>query len=405
MFQRAWVPVGGVAREASTYFQSAEAASVAGAPQAASAYFSASVIGATPISGGGGSRAAQPTATGIPGTRDFDGAPGHYTVVPPVEYPAEPNASTRPSPGGSRNSPFPLAAQYNMQHGPHSGTMGFKAPSPRTPYGQAPAMQRIQSGAQLNRTPSLQFAMEFDEEVQHAPKLDTVKVKLAIEQMWRLMACNQADERQIQHTVIDAREQHQASGNDLTCSDLAKVLEGMGYGVTIRTALGGGEGADCLRNLRHNFLVIRVPGESSRTSFIVDIDFKAQFAVASPTPHYQALLENMDSEFIGTEDKLRKVIHMMCEEMAAAFKEQEIGLPPWRQPASMLSKWCPRRSADFSVSGERHHPSEHARGPGPPIYPAVDVFATAAPVKPMPWEVQSQPSVAVLADALQHQAA
>lgn len=160
MFQRAWVPVGGVAREASTCFQSAEAASVAGAPQAASAYFSASVIGATPISGGGGSRAAQPTATGIPGTRDFDGAPGHYTVVPPVEYPAEPNASTRPSPGGSRNSPFPAAAQYNMQHGPHSGTMGFKAPSPRTPYGQAPAMQRIQSGAQLNRTPSLQFAME-----------------------------------------------------------------------------------------------------------------------------------------------------------------------------------------------------------------------------------------------------
>lgn len=40
--------------------------------------------------------------------------------------------------------------------------------------------------------------------------------------------------------------------------DLAEALLAMGHSVTVRTALGGGGGGECLRNLRHVFLSVRM---------------------------------------------------------------------------------------------------------------------------------------------------
>lgn len=41
---------------------------------------------------------------------------------------------------------------------------------------------------------------------------------------------------------------------------LASRLRSLGHPVSIRTALGGGWGGECLRNLRHSFLVCTVTG-------------------------------------------------------------------------------------------------------------------------------------------------
>ncbi len=45
---------------------------------------------------------------------------------------------------------------------------------------------------------------------------------------------------------------------------LAAFLTRLGYRVHIRTALGGGEGFECLRNLRHVFLAVMPPGARQR---------------------------------------------------------------------------------------------------------------------------------------------
>ena len=159
---------------------------------------------------------------------------------------------------------------------------------------------------------------------------------------------------QMQKIVHDARDNASCLPEGfLTSAALGKVFEDHGYEVCLRTALGGGQGVDCLHNLRHNFLVIRPPGKPGEASFIVDIEFQAQFQVAHATSTYQSLVDNMEGEFIGTEQKLRSVIQFLCEEMALAFREQDVGLPPWRQTSSMLSKWCPRRSADYMPDGRR----------------------------------------------------
>ena len=45
--------------------------------------------------------------------------------------------------------------------------------------------------------------------------------------------------------------------------DILEVAEGLrklGHTITIRSALGGGGGNECLRNLRHRFLTCRVQG-------------------------------------------------------------------------------------------------------------------------------------------------
>lgn len=171
----------------------------------------------------------------------------------------------------------------------------------------------------------------------------------------------------MQRIVHDARDSAATSGEPLTSTSLAKKLKELGYEVCVRSALGGGNGLECLHNLRHDFLVVCPPSHEVIAKFyIIDIDFQAQFHVAHPTKHYQALIENMEGEFIGTEQKLRCVIQMLCEEMAQAFREQDIGLPPWRQSASMLSKWCPRRSEDWMPDGARF-PSDAAGAQRPQL--------------------------------------
>jgi len=214
-------------------------------------------------------------------------------------------------------------------------------------------MARIASGAELTRAQSLQFSMEFEDDHPPQSPAESMKMKLALQQLWRLMACSSPVEREMQHLVHDARDES-AGGDGLTSAALAQVFEQQGYETCLRTALGGGNGVDCLHNLRHSFLLVRPPGSGiGEPSYIVDIEFKDQFRVAASTKHYQSLIENMEGEFIGSEQKLRAVLQMLCDEMVLAFAEKDIVLPPWRQLSSMLSKWCPRRSEDFMPDGRR----------------------------------------------------
>jgi len=214
----------------------------------------------------------------------------------------------------------------------------------------------------LNRNPSLQFNMEFEEDSQGSCVVDEARLKLAIEQLRRMMKCSSATESEVKQVITDVREAASQQQAAVSCSAVAKALEERGFGVCVRTALGGGDGLDCLHNLRHHFLIVKPPrGLQGKpvagATFIVDINFREQFQVAHATPHYRELIDQMDIEFIGAEPKLRAVIQMLCEEMARAYREQDISLPPWRQTSSMLSKWCPRRSEDYSADGKRQRPN------------------------------------------------
>ena len=59
--------------------------------------------------------------------------------------------------------------------------------------------------------------------------------------------------------VAAVYEGEAANGKAPEADAMAERLVQLGYSVTVRTALGGGGGCECLRNLRHVFICVRMP--------------------------------------------------------------------------------------------------------------------------------------------------
>ena len=67
---------------------------------------------------------------------------------------------------------------------------------------------------------------------------------------------------QLQQQVRKACAEAASEGIKLDAHRLAEKMELPGYSFRVRTALGGGWGGDCLRQLRHFFLTCVVSGEA-----------------------------------------------------------------------------------------------------------------------------------------------
>uniref|UniRef100_A0A383W9P6 Uncharacterized protein n=1 Tax=Tetradesmus obliquus TaxID=3088 RepID=A0A383W9P6_TETOB len=197
---------------------------------------------------------------------------------------------------------------------------------------------------------SLQF--QFDAEEQHykqqqteATRLDALKDRLR----W-LQEPQSSFQVQLQR---DVRRLLRVMGREsLDVVVMASRLSLVGYHVTVRTAIGGGP--SCFRNLRHEFLtVLSNEGDFKDSTLIVDPLFREQFAIPQPTATYEALLELIPQEFVGTASRLIPLVQCLCAEMVASFESKGLTLPPWRRAQSMLSKWLPTKSRDvaFGSSG------------------------------------------------------
>ena len=76
----------------------------------------------------------------------------------------------------------------------------------------------------------------------------------------------------------------------------------------IRTALGGGGGGACLRNLRHSFLTVSIQGPSQEAvEYVVDPRFREQFEIAHQTRRYNRVLAALGPEVVATPDRINKV--------------------------------------------------------------------------------------------------
>ncbi|KAG6768570.1 hypothetical protein POTOM_027492 [Populus tomentosa] len=75
---------------------------------------------------------------------------------------------------------------------------------------------------------------------------------------------------------------------------------------------------------------------------IVDLDFRSQFELARPTPFYKELTDTLPLFFVGSEDKLHKIISLLCSAAKQSLKERGLHVPPWRTSTYMQSKWLSR---------------------------------------------------------------
>ncbi|KAJ8769164.1 hypothetical protein K2173_000939 [Erythroxylum novogranatense] len=89
---------------------------------------------------------------------------------------------------------------------------------------------------------------------------------------------------------------------------------------------------------------------------IVDIDFKSQFELARPTKSYKDLVDTLPSIFVGSENKLMKIISVLCFAAKQSLRDRGLHVPPWRTSTYMESKWlsgCTKVTAPTTISHTR----------------------------------------------------
>jgi len=85
------------------------------------------------------------------------------------------------------------------------------------------------------------------------------------------------------------------------------------------------------------------------TRLILDMDFRSQFELARPTQTYKELINTLPSVFIGTEERLDKIISLLCSAAKESFKEKGLHIPPWRKAKYMQSKWLSKNCKKVAV--------------------------------------------------------
>lgn len=208
----------------------------------------------------------------------------------------------------------------------------------------------LRSFRQMLKVPSLVFDIELEDGGTASSWVDECSWEEedeVVSEVQRFVAPCSPQEAKL-NTDVNAALQNAKDACDI--NRLAQIMSALGYRVQIRTALGGGEGSDCLHNLRHVFLSVTLPGTSPTSrKYIVDPTFKEQFVIAKSTSRFAAILAAVPQVFVGPEDHLGLLVSFLCTEVATAFKMMGSVLPPWRQASSVLSKWRPRKSLDERV--------------------------------------------------------
>ncbi|PIA41786.1 hypothetical protein AQUCO_02200307v1 [Aquilegia coerulea] len=95
---------------------------------------------------------------------------------------------------------------------------------------------------------------------------------------------------------------------------------------------------------------------------IVDLDFNSQFELARPTPTYSHLLKALPTIFVGSEDKLLKIVSILCSAAKQSLKERGLHIPPWRKTSYMQSKWISSESQKASTTDKENSKKAAAKG-------------------------------------------
>jgi len=95
-------------------------------------------------------------------------------------------------------------------------------------------------------------------------------------------------------------------------------------------------------SLKHTFIACMPPeGCDDQSLRIVDLAFREQFVIASPTAGYGCVLEAVPDVFVGTPATLKTIVDIMAAEISASFNSQMMPIPPWRRVHALYSKWFP----------------------------------------------------------------
>ncbi|XVE55201.1 hypothetical protein DITRI_Ditri03aG0140500 [Diplodiscus trichospermus] len=99
----------------------------------------------------------------------------------------------------------------------------------------------------------------------------------------------------------------------------------------------------------YEYIDVMVMEKGRPERVIVDIEFRSQFELARPTITYKEMINKLPLIFVGGEEKLNRIIPLICSAAKTSFKENGLHVPPWRKPAYMQSKWLSKNCKKVSV--------------------------------------------------------
>jgi uncharacterized protein (TIGR01615 family) len=112
-----------------------------------------------------------------------------------------------------------------------------------------------------------------------------------------------------------------------------------GYLVSLRRSNVSKRPKAYLRQLRHDFLVVRGLDTMEAVDILVDVNFRDHFGVAHATSWYSKLLAALPQDWVGSAQALAPLVGLMSAGIRLCFRQAAIPLPPWREGRAMLSKW------------------------------------------------------------------
>jgi PDDEXK-like family of unknown function len=72
---------------------------------------------------------------------------------------------------------------------------------------------------------------------------------------------------------------------------------------------------------------------------LVEIDFRSEFEIARSTKTYRTMLQSLPSIYVGTADRMAKIVTLASEAVRQSMRKKGLHFPPWRKSEYMKSKW------------------------------------------------------------------
>ncbi|TVU44585.1 hypothetical protein EJB05_04030 [Eragrostis curvula] len=79
--------------------------------------------------------------------------------------------------------------------------------------------------------------------------------------------------------------------------------------------------------------------DTAPVRLIVEVDFRSQFELARSTKAYRAALQLLPPLFVGTPERLGKIVAVVAEAARQSLKKKGLHFPPWRKPEYTRAKW------------------------------------------------------------------
>lgn len=86
----------------------------------------------------------------------------------------------------------------------------------------------------------------------------------------------------------------------------------------------------------YEYIDVVVTGD---TRYIVDVGFAAEFEVARPTEHYEAVRAALPTVLIARPEDVRQLVKAAASAARHSLKSRGLSVPPWRKRRFMMAKW------------------------------------------------------------------